>query len=80
MKHPWPPGTRVRKINSVPGEDIHSDGAKGAVKDAIGPEPTSGEWGYFVCWDDLGEVTAAGYDEVVFFIGSSRLELDPDNC
>ncbi len=44
-------GTRVEKINSVTG-DSHEDGAQAVIIEMLGPTP-SGEYGYFVHWDDM---------------------------
>lgn len=61
----WPKGTRVKKINSRPG-DCHPDGAPGTIVGALGPLSASEraelimvgmaeevECLYWVEWDDL---------------------------
>lgn len=49
---PFSIGSRVVKINSVNG-DTHQDGAKATVVHVMGKDPQSGEWGFFVEWDDI---------------------------
>ena len=65
----WPKGTRVRKVESEPG-DAHKDGAPGTIVGALGPLTTSQraeliiklakqginedtEYFYWVEWDDI---------------------------
>jgi len=56
--HPFPSGTRIKKINSEP-LDAHPDGARGTVIGSVGPvdhnypdKRFAGGYGYFVEWDD----------------------------
>lgn len=81
MEHPYPRGTKVRKINSVPGEDSHEDGAMATVVNPPSGFPTDthylgplnrpgdklhGVYGYFVEWDDTPSIEV--------FISSNRVE------
>jgi hypothetical protein len=55
---PIPVGTTVQKINSVAGEDGHTDGALARVTYVVGPlklpgHRLHGNYGYFVEWHDL---------------------------
>jgi hypothetical protein len=45
-----PNGTRVRKINTKPG-DVYVDGWEGVVIGSAGHESLDPEVGYFVIWD-----------------------------
>ena len=65
-----PNGTRVRKVNSRPG-DTHQDGAPATIVGALGPAGEEikaelkqrglreVEWVYWVIWDDLPGVPVA---------------------
>jgi len=65
----WPRGTRIRKVNTEPG-DTHQDGALGTIVGALGPTTASQraeliieltkqgidgdvEYFYWVEWDDI---------------------------
>jgi len=71
----WPKGTRVRKINTKPG-DSHQDGALGTIVGAWGPSTASQraefiielskqgidgdvEYIYWVEWDDIPGIPVA---------------------
>lgn len=45
-------GTRIVKTVEEPG-DAHAVGATGTVIGSLGPMPGTGEFGYFVLWDDM---------------------------
>lgn len=60
----WKNGTRVRKRVFEPG-DFHLVGAMATVKGSLGP--IDGEFGYFVRWDDAGDVPV--------FVRGRKLEL-----
>ena len=71
----WPKGTRVRKVNSKPG-DFHQDGALGTIVGALGPATASQRaeaiidlakqgingdiaYIYWVEWDDIPDIPVA---------------------
>jgi len=71
----WPKGTRVRKVNSKPG-DTHQDGAQGTIVGALGPTSVAQraellidlakngvdgdvEYIYWVEWDNIPGVPVA---------------------
>lgn len=71
----WPRGTRVRKVNTEPG-DTHQDGAQGTIVGALGPATAAQraeiiielskkgingdvEYIYWVVWDDLPGIPVA---------------------
>ena len=71
----WPKGTRVKKINTKPG-DTHQDGAEGTIVGALGPASPSQraeliielakkningdiEYIYWVEWDDTPGIPVA---------------------
>jgi len=71
----WPKGTRVRKVNTKPG-DSHQDGAQGTIVGALGPASPSQraelilelakkglngdiEYIYWVEWDDMPGIPVA---------------------
>ncbi len=70
MTHPYPPGARVEKINSKPG-DGHGDGARAIILGHVGTLPydipamtgtlaiPAGTYGYFVRWDDAPDIWVA---------------------
>lgn len=71
MTEPYPQGTLVEKINSVPGEDGHQDGALATIVRALGPFPPvvaeqcGSTYGYFVEWND--------FPGIPVFIGGHRV-------
>jgi len=71
----WPKGTRVRKVNTKPG-DSHQDGALGTIVGALGPATATQraemiieaakkgidgdvEYIYWVVWDDMPDIPVA---------------------
>ena len=71
----WPKGTRVRKVNTKPG-DSHEDGAQGTIVGALGPASAAQraemiielaknsvdgdiEFIYWVVWDDMPGIPVA---------------------
>jgi len=75
----WPKGTRVRKVNTRPG-DTHQDGALGTIVGALGPVTASQraeaiidlakngingdvEYIYWVEWDDIPGIPVAVADD-----------------
>ena len=84
----WPKGTRVRKINTKPG-DSHQDGAEGTIAGASGPASPSQraeliielakqginediEYIYWVEWDDIPGIPVAITDNRIEPVGVQR--------